>query len=170
MAKKTLNVDIEELVDAMEQPEEFESAWYLDKQTGKLVIVSDDIMRALEDGDEDEVASDLPDWQEEEFELGKQILNDVEDRFEEVPRFEARESYALMERFVAQVADPNLREKLQIAIMGKGAFGRFKYVLAGVQSIRQQWFDLERETKREWARDWLESLDIETSWRPPKQS
>ncbi|HET6611358.1 MAG TPA: UPF0158 family protein, partial [Kofleriaceae bacterium] len=41
----------------------------------------------------------------------------------------SREQYRWMERFVASVADPALRERLIISIDGKGAFRRFKDVL-----------------------------------------
>src|SRR5690349_6911282 len=41
----------------------------------------------------------------------------------------SREQYRWMERFVASVSDPALRERLIISIDGKGAFRRFKDVL-----------------------------------------
>jgi hypothetical protein len=167
MATKKRNVDLDELVDTMEQPEAYETQWYLDTQTGKLVGVSDEMTMALEDGeDEDEIAADLPDWQKGELEAAKLVMNDAEDRFANVPSFETRECYSLMEDFIMRVKDGHLREKLQIAISGKGAFSRFKDVLANAGPVREQWFAFERECKLQWARDWLESLDIETTWQP----
>jgi Uncharacterised protein family (UPF0158) len=126
---------------------------------------------ALEDDeDEEELAADLPDWQKGELEAAKLIMNDAEDRFADVPSFETRECYGLMEDFIARVKDGHLREKLQIAISGKGAFRRFKDVLANAAPVRDQWFAFEQEQKRQWAKDWLESLDIETTWQPKRDT
>jgi hypothetical protein len=167
MAIRKLSVHLDDLVDAMEQPEAYETRWYLDTRTGKLLCVSDEITAALENGEDvEELCGDIADRQKPELEVARQILDDVEDRFLDVPSFDTRDCYDLMAHFVAGLDDEGLRQKLQIAIAGKGAFRRFRDVLAGAGAVRDQWFAFEREHKRQWAKDWLESLDIETTWRP----
>jgi hypothetical protein len=52
----------------------------------------------------------------------------------------SREQYRWMERFVGSVTDPPLRERLVMAIDGKGAFRRFKDVLLGYPAERERWF------------------------------
>src|SRR3954469_21888247 len=48
------------------------------------------------------------------------------ERYQRVDPASSREQYRWMERFVSSVAEPTLRERLLIAIDGKGAFRRFK--------------------------------------------
>jgi len=52
------------------------------------------------------------------------------DRYEEVPRIESYEAYDDMVDFAATVDDPRLSELLELALERKGAFRRFKDVLA----------------------------------------
>src|SRR6185503_601337 len=52
----------------------------------------------------------------------------------------SREQYRWMERFVTMVTDPALKERLVIAIDGKGAFRRFKDVLVAYPAERERWF------------------------------
>jgi Uncharacterised protein family (UPF0158) len=53
-----------------------------------------------------------------------------------------------MVNFVETVADDRLRDLLEIAIQGKGAFGRFKNIIKRDQSEESRWFNFsaERET------------------------
>src|SRR5213078_1353897 len=50
-------------------------------------------------------------------------------RYVRVDPASSREQYRWMERFVTSVSEPSLRERLLVAIDGKGAFRRFKDVL-----------------------------------------
>ena len=45
-----------------------------------------------------------------------------------------------MEDFIATVEDEHLAELLEVAIDGKGAFRRFKDVLAHYPEERERWF------------------------------
>ena len=58
----------------------------------------------------------------------------------------SREQYKWMERFVVGVTDEPLRERLVIAIDGKGAFRRFKDVLLNYPTERERWFSLSRRS------------------------
>lgn len=167
MATRKLNVHLRDLVDAMEQPEAYETRWYLDTRTGRLLCVSDELTAALENGeDAEQLRARLPDWEAPEVEIAGQIVDDAENRFVNVPSFDTRLCYNLMVEFIAGLGDEDLREKLRIAISGKGAFRRFRDVLAHAGAVREQWLAFDRQRKRRWATDWLESLDITTTWQP----
>jgi hypothetical protein len=64
---------------------------YFDRQTGQLVSVDREVMSGVEEGDE-ELLSRLPDWQKEEVEIARAILDDDGDRFIDAPdRFDFNE-------------------------------------------------------------------------------
>ena len=58
------------------------------------------------------------------------------DRYVRVEPASSREQYRWMERFVGLVQDQALRERLLVAIDGKGAFRRFKDVLLAFPAER----------------------------------
>ena len=74
-----------------------------------------------------------------------------------------------MERFVGSVSDEGLRERLIISIDGKGAFRRFKDVLAEYPAERERWFGFHDERVRKAMREWLEDHDIEPTTAPPER-
>ncbi len=78
----------------------------------------------------------------------------------------SREQYRWMERFIATVEDAELREKLIVAIDGKGAFRRFKDVLMSYPVERERWFTFRSERLRSCMETWLAAHDIEAVERP----
>jgi hypothetical protein len=67
----------------------------------------------------------------------------------------ARPGYSDMELFIETVDDPAVVDRLEIAIRGKGAFGRFKDVLARWPEELQRYFQLSEERQHGRARAWL---------------
>jgi hypothetical protein len=88
-------------------------------------------------------------------------------RFLRVDPASSREQYRWMERFVGSVAEQALRERLLIAIDGKGAFRRFKDVLLAFPAERERWFAYRSELLHFHIQTWLEHLKIEVSNAPP---
>ncbi len=72
----------------------------------------------------------------------------------------SREQYKWMERFVAGVTDEPLRERLVIAIDGKGAFRRFKDVLLNYPTERERWFSYRAELLHWAIQKWLEKEQL----------
>lgn len=88
-------------------------------------------------------------------------------------RIEALESsveYGWMAEFAATVTDARLRDLLEVALDGRGAFRRFKDVLAGDAAERERWFRFRDGRVREAMREWLEDHDIEPTTSPPGRS
>ena len=79
----------------------------------------------------------------------------------------SREQYRWMERFVSSVADAPLKERLLIAIDGKGAFRRFKDVLLAFPAERERWFVYRSEVLHFHIQTWLEHTKIEVANPPP---
>src|SRR5262245_40442718 len=79
----------------------------------------------------------------------------------------SREQYKWMERFVATVTDEALRERLVIAIDGKGAFRRFKDVLLNYPAERERWFTYRGELLHWHMQIWIEREQIQPAAAPP---
>ena len=79
----------------------------------------------------------------------------------------SREQYKWMERFVVGVTDEPLRERLVIAIDGKGAFRRFKDVLLNYPTERERWFTYRAELLHWHMQKWLEKEQLAPKEAPP---
>ena len=76
---KKLKADLEMIANAMQDVARMDMDYYLDKETGEVVVTSEEIFGYAEeeeedDDDEDKIREDLPDWQKEEIKLAKDIL------------------------------------------------------------------------------------------------
>ena len=79
----------------------------------------------------------------------------------------SREQYRWMERFVTMVTDPALRERLVIAIDGKGAFRRFKDVLVAYPAERERWFSFRGDLLHWQIQKWMEREQLEATNAAP---
>jgi len=83
----------------------------------------------------------------------------------EIPKQESRDGYEDMVEFAETVTNPHLRDLLDVALRGKGAFRRFKDVLLGYPAERERWFEFEGWRERErieaWAREKGVEIDFE---------
>ncbi len=57
----------------------------------------------------------------------------------------------------------------EVALDGRGAFRRFKDVLAEYPAERERWFGFHDERVRKAMREWLEDHDIEPTTAPPER-
>ncbi len=177
---RSLKVDLHELAFALHfRPEGM--IHYLDLEIGQVVSVSDESRRELEwlydaveleEGEEPPSleqlleTSALHDWQKEEVRHTAAVEAGYGTRFVEIPHLESWESYGDMEDFIDTVHDAHLRELLEVAIKGRGAFRRFKDVLNRYPRERERWFTFQNDRMLQRAREWLESLGIAPT---PKQ-
>jgi hypothetical protein len=169
-----LNINLDDLAFAFESgfPD---TQHYLDLETGQVVSVSDDTWRELEalyddlDLEEQEEpppldqlldARNLPEWQKQTLREAYEVEAHYGTRFISIPRMDSDEGYQDMEDFIATVRDDHVRELLEVAIMGRGAFRRFKDVLLGYPDERERWFAFRDARMQQRVLDWLESLGI----------
>ena len=97
---------------------------YLDVRTGEVQMIPVDRL-----GDED----DLPSADEIDAGLDAGHLIPVEP-------LGSRVEYGWMEEFTETVGDARLRDRLEVALDGRGAFRRFKNVLLDFPAERERWF------------------------------
>jgi len=103
-------------------------------------------------------------WEKDLIETAERIIGDESGRFVDIPRKPSYEAYDLMVEFTGSVKNRRLREKLEIALDGKGAFRRFKNVIADYPDEEKRWFAFKDKKLREEVVEWLNDLGIE-----PKQ-
>lgn len=72
-----------------------------------------------------------------------------------------------MELFVSTVNDPDIADRLEIAMTGKSAFGRFKHVLARWPDQMQHYLRLRDERALGRAREWLAERGYRPAGKPP---
>jgi len=140
MEKKALNINLDELCEAMENSS-YEHEYFLDLETGEILFISDYM--------DDEGSRELKDRVEEDFE-----------RYELIPKAESYEGYQDMVDFIATIDNERLAELLEVAINGKGAFRRFKDVLLDYPEERERWFKFKDERMEERALEWLDDIGI----------
>ncbi len=110
---------------------------YLDLRTGEILPVSE--------------------WSDTE-----ESLEEVgpEESLRRLPYPSSSEGYEWMAAFAQTVTDPVLSGKIVAALNGRGAFGRFRDVLAEYPAERERWFAFKLEKLRELARQWAEDEGI----------
>ena len=156
---KKLNIDIMEVAVAMES-ERLISEYYLDTETGDVVVIPDELSRAVS---EDEVDSDgMLDWELELLPVARAVESGSS-RYVYIPELESHELYELMQQFVSDREDEELQRLLWVALDGKGAFGRFRYVLDGYPEERDEWYRGKDEAMKILSQQWISSLEIETA-------
>jgi nicotinamidase-related amidase len=79
----------------------------------------------------------------------------------------SREGYRTMQRFIEEVSEPKLKEALAAALVGKGAFRRFKDQLLDYPEVRQQWFAFKDAEVYAYIRDWLAREGVKATNQPP---
>ncbi|MDT9699644.1 UPF0158 family protein [Streptomyces sp. P17] len=89
--------------------------------------------------------------------------DDDPERWLYVPALGSRAGYRDMELFIEEVEDAALAERLRIAVGGRGAFRRFKDVLARDERSWSRYHRFRDERQRGRARAWL----AEEGYRPP---
>ncbi|HLB13278.1 MAG TPA: UPF0158 family protein [Dehalococcoidia bacterium] len=172
--KRKLKVDMDGLELAFDD-RSGEHSHYLDLETGQVVVLfTDEIQRELEkiyEGMPEEEAEDsfeeaprerdLPDCLKDEVRDAHRVEAGYGERFVRVPNTESREAYGDMEEFFETVGDGRLQELLEVAINGKGAFRRFKDVLARRPGQEERWFRFSADRERRRVLEWLEEEGIE---------
>jgi len=129
-----------------------EWACYLDVRSGEVQMVPVDRFGGDDWPSEEQI--------EAEFAAGHLI---------QIEPLDSSVEYAWMAEFAASVRDARVRSRLEIALDGRGAFRRFKNVLAGHPAEREQWFAFRDMRVHAAAREWLTEEGIEPTTAPRRR-
>ncbi len=136
-----LEIDPDDLIQAMTWTSEMlENSFYLDSETGVVLLDSPD-------GDE------LP----EDF--------GEDPRYIYIEPTESHLAYEAMQDFVDTLPEGRLADALQHALDGRKPFRQFKDALLDYPEARESWFRFKGDFEMRQAAAWCEEHDIEPIWR-----
>ena len=148
-------VKIEDIIDGLECQSD-ESSSFLDKTTGKVVLISDYEMRAAED---DDPIEDFPDWEQDLVRIAKEIVDETGNYIALPTKFDINE-YIIMEKFCLSINDAEMSDTLYSLIKGGGAFRRFKDAIQDY-GIADDWYKYRDNALKEIAIEWCRENGIE---------
>lgn len=162
---RKLKIDWSDLELAFDIGMNFDHRHYLDLETGEILLVSEEMLDKLEGAEE----GDLDDYDKQLLVLKRTIEEEggISERFVELPGQDSREGYRDMEDFIATVRSRSLRDRLERAIRGRGAFRAFRDNLADHPPVEKRWYAFRDQRLRERMMDWLEGLGVEPINPPP---
>jgi hypothetical protein len=136
-------------------------SYYLDLETGHVVLVTSEARRTVETEEGNGIASDEgPGWIQNAVEDARRVAADDE-RYIAIPSQSPRGDYRGMQEFVGTVANESLRDRLWDAIQERDAFRRFRDILARYPDERERWFEFEQDCGMQRIMDWLADEGIE---------
>ena len=149
-----------------EQFSEGEMTAYLDTADGSITWFDDLTIRRLDTLLTDEetleqVEATLQAQTNRSESECKQLLEtariewDADNRYRVVPHQNSYEGYRDMQEFIWSLEDERLRELLEVAIRGSGAFGRFKDVIHRDSTARDKWYLFRDARQHERILAWL---------------
>lgn len=171
---KNHKIDFDEIQKAMEDIGREAFDYFLDTETGDVIILSEDILQKAgaiiaENCDEDLSAYEaiefdedveLPEWAEDEVELALDVFINHETRYRRIPERRSADVFQAMQGFTAALKNHELRLELEGIIDGKGAFRRFKDILDGYPKERKQWYGYSARRARDEITKWLQAEGI----------
>lgn len=172
---KRLNIDFDEIQKAMEDVSREAFEYFLDIETGDVIILSEDIInraqQILDETYDEDMADyeevefdedyDIPEWMEDEIELALDIFIVEKDRYVRIPERNPLNGYTAMREFTDRLENIQLKEKLQNILDGKGAFRRFKDALEPYPKERKLWYGFNAKTMKKEIEEWLKTVAIE---------
>ncbi|MDJ0355314.1 UPF0158 family protein [Paenarthrobacter sp. PH39-S1] len=126
-------IEMDTLTLALEFNSDFGTSWWLDPETGEILLYPEDGA-----AEADESAADLD-------ERGTIKIEAVS----------SREGYQYMETFISGLDDGRAKDRLWQAINGSRPFRHFKDTLMDFPALSEQWYAFHDEAVRRYAIEWL---------------
>ncbi|MGO4109101.1 UPF0158 family protein [Paenibacillus sp. YAF4_2] len=149
-------VKLDELVGEIEMDLE-DTFTYIDVTTGEVITLTGEEIRAAED---ERPLENFPEWQRENIERAICILEDEQGKYADFTLKNDYNEYELIEKFISTLEDEKINEALNDAIIGKGAFRRFKDKVIEF-GIDKQWYTYKENRIKELVIEWCIEHDIE---------
>jgi len=147
-------VKLSDIIEGLESQSD-ESASFLNKKTGEVVLMTDYAMRAAE---ENEPFEDVPDWEKELVSIAREILADTGDYIQLPTKYDIDE-YSIMENFCMSLDRQEIGDILYDLISGSGAFRRFKDAVYKY-GVEDEWYKYRDNAIKEIAIEWCRENNI----------
>lgn len=169
---RDLYVDIDALLAAFEYNTSGIN-YYLDLETGHVIMVPDEVAWELEALYEEFFASDantfnlnaalqrhkVPEQHRKALSQAHAVEQEPA-RHVEIPPSDSSLAYGDLQAFVNTLDDKDMRQRFWRVISGQNAFGAFKNELAGHPGLRKRWHALASERARKRVLTWLKDQAI----------
>ncbi|WP_061996606.1 UPF0158 family protein [Clostridium sp. ATCC 25772] len=126
------------------------------KSEGVVILISQEDIKAVEDGKKVE---DFDEWKKEII-LNALDYKSNKDKYIEFPRREDFDEYFIMEKFIQNCNDENLKAELNLNISGEDAFRAFKSALYRLDLI-DQWYNFKDKEFLKFLAQWCNKNEIE---------
>ena len=156
---KALTVDFVLITQSMRDLSRIANEYFLDRNTGKVFALSRDLIRSLEQ-DRTEERETLPDWDTQMIPLAREIVLIGSPRYIRVPEAFGHPEHRWMTEFAREVRSFRLKQKLFLALRGRGACQRFKEILKDAPEDGKRWQEFHVARWEELIQSWLESHGI----------
>jgi len=155
-------VSLHDVIDHMELVSD-EATSYINRKTGELIALTDEVVALAEDADE---AAEAAEWQKDLLPKAREVA--ASEDFIPLPgKFEIHD-WSIMERFARSLTDAAVSDKLDAAVHGRGAFHRFKDAVQRL-GIAGEWYRFREAALEEIAIEFLEAHEIAFQ-REPRQN
>ena len=148
-----ISIKLEDVIEGIESQNDFSTS-YLNRETGLIYHISDE---EFEHAESEEEWEDLPEWEAENVEIAREILDS--DIYIALPDPFEVDEFVFMEQFTNSVKDEHIQEELISSLQGQGAFKKFKDVVYE-HRLEEKWFSFRDESMKGVARSWCEENDI----------
>lgn len=129
---------------------------YINTQTGEVITLSEEEIRAVED---EKPIENFPDWQKVNIEKAIEILEDEDGVYLDFTLRNEYHEYEIIEEFIGTVIEEEIREALYEAIQGRGAFRRFKDGIIE-HGVEKEWYEYKDKKIKELVIEWCKEHDI----------
>lgn len=153
------SLDINEIICQLERDDLEDGRVSFDCETGEVVVISTEVMKAVEEGDVDVIAN-LPEWKKNLVETAENVLFYQRERYIDVPEKLLHLVNRLMSEFAGFISDGALREKLGAAMEDEQALQNFEKALFEYPAENDRWRDFRDEVMRRELLAWLGSTGI----------
>jgi hypothetical protein len=90
----------------------------------------------------------------------QESIDKVEENYAEYVQFEAmdtHESFKMMETFINEIPEENIRQRFEDAISYRKPFQNFKQLLPNYPELRQQWFSFRDQQYIDWVQQQIDA-------------
>lgn len=156
---KALTVDFTLIAQSMRDLSREHNDYFLDKTSARVISLSRDLICALTK-DRIEERDVLPEWDARMIPIARKIVLAGSKDFVRIPEAFGCPEHQWRVAFTDTIQSKELKQKLTLALRGRGSCKRFREILKGVPGECQRWSTYHADCWKERVSRWLESVGI----------
>jgi hypothetical protein len=130
---------------------------FINTKTGEVITLMREEIGAAED---EKPLESFPDWQRENIKKAISIIEDEDGVYVDFTLRNDYNEYDIVQDFIGTLVDEDIREKMNEAIQGRGAFRRFKDGIIE-HGVDKHWYKYKGSKIKELIIEWCKEHDIE---------